>query len=142
MDDTAHEIEAHIDRTRERLGANLKVLDERVQAATDWHEYYRDRPHLFLGAAVVGGAMLATVLRATPSRSSDAAAITRVQKITRVPVSGGAATAHARELWEKVSRALISVAGARIKSYIDEVVPGFEEHYQRAEQRASSSGRA
>ena len=141
MDDTAHDIEAHIDRTREHLGANLNVLDEKVDAATDWRKYFRDSPDLFLGAAVVGGAMLATLLRATPSRSSDAD-ITSAPDISRDPVGAGPATAHARDLWKKMTGALISVAGARIRRYIDEVVPGFEEHYRRAEQRASSSDAA
>jgi len=63
MDETANEIEAHIDRTRERLGSNLRELEDKVDAATDWREQFRGRPHVFLGAAFVGGAMLARVLR-------------------------------------------------------------------------------
>ena len=51
MDETANEIEAHIDRTRERLGSNLRELEDKVDAATDWREHFRERPHLFLGAA-------------------------------------------------------------------------------------------
>ena len=55
MDETANEIETHIDRTRERLGSNLRELEERVDEATDWQEHFRARPQLFLGAAFVGG---------------------------------------------------------------------------------------
>ena len=51
MDETAHEIEAHIDRQRERLGSNLKELEDKIDAATDWREHFRERPHLFLGGA-------------------------------------------------------------------------------------------
>ena len=58
MDETLNEIEAHIDRTRERLGSNLRELEHKVDAATDWREYFQERPRLFLGAAVVGGAIL------------------------------------------------------------------------------------
>lgn len=68
MDETGHETEAHIDRTRERLGSHLRELEERVEAATDWREQFRQRPGLFLGAAVAGGAILASVLRARPER--------------------------------------------------------------------------
>ena len=39
MDETANQIEAHIDRTRERLGSNLRELESRVDAATDWREF-------------------------------------------------------------------------------------------------------
>jgi hypothetical protein len=63
MDETANEIEAHIDQTRERLGSNLRELEDRVDAVIDWREHFRERPHVFLGAAFVGGAMLARVLR-------------------------------------------------------------------------------
>jgi hypothetical protein len=63
MDETANEIEAHIDRTRKRLGSNLRELEDKVDAATDWREQFRGRPHVFLGAAFFGGAMLARVLR-------------------------------------------------------------------------------
>ena len=66
MDETAYEIEEHIDRTRERLGSNLRELEDKVEAATDWREHFRERPHLFLGAAFVGGALVAATLRAGP----------------------------------------------------------------------------
>ena len=55
MDETANQIEAQIDRTRERLGSNLRELEDKVDAATDWREHFRERPHLFLGAAFIGG---------------------------------------------------------------------------------------
>ena len=61
MDETANEIEAHIDRTRERLGSNLKELEDKVDAATDWREHFRERPHLFLGIVFAGGVLVATV---------------------------------------------------------------------------------
>jgi len=41
------------------------------------------------------------------------------------------------ELWNHVQGALVGVAGARIKEFIEELVPGFDEHYRRAERRAS-----
>ena len=63
MDETANEIEAHIDRTRERLGSNLRELEDKVEAVADWREQFRARPHVFLSAAFVGGAMLARAFR-------------------------------------------------------------------------------
>ena len=46
--------------------------------------------------------------------------------------------AQARELWNNIQAALVGVASARIKEYIGELVPGFDEHYRRAEQRAAA----
>ena len=68
MDETPREIEADIDRTRERLGSHLKELGDKVDAATDWREHFRARPHVFLGAAFVGGATLAIALHARSPR--------------------------------------------------------------------------
>ena len=134
MDKTVNEIEAQIDRTRDRLGSNLRELEDRVDAATDWREHFRDRPHLFLGAAFVGGVMLAGVLR----RNSPTGERAYVEARHAV---GGSAQAQAVELWNHVQGALVGVAGARIKEFMEELVTGFDEHYRRAEQRASAVGR-
>lgn len=133
MDETTDQIEAHIDRTRERLGSNLRELEDKVEAATDWREHFRERPHVFLGAAFIGGMVLASTLRS---------------KSTGRPLSGvamnpavrgnGAVQAQARELWNNVQGALVGVATAQIKDYIGALVPGFDDHYRRAEQRAAA----
>ena len=137
MDETAHEIAEHIERTRERLGSHLKELEDKVDAATDWREHFREKPHLFLGAAFVGGAMLATALRSSSSRRSPDGA-----GVGRFAAGGGSAQAQAVELWNNVKGALIAAGAARIKEYIGEVVPGFDEHYRRVEQRGSRSDSA
>jgi len=134
MDETADQIEAQIDRTRERLGSHLSELEDRVHAATDWREHFRERPLLLLGAAFVGGAMLATALRPTspgsePNHAGD-----------RHLARGGTSTqAQALELWNNVKGALIGVASTRIKEYIGALVPEFDEHYRRSEQRSAAS---
>jgi len=133
MDNTANEIEAQIDWTRDRLGSNLRQLEERVDAATDWRAHFRERPHLFLGAAVIGGVMLGHALRRkSPTRDRGHVDVTRAADVT------GSVLAQAWELVNNVQGALVGVAGAGIKKYIGELVPGFDEHYRRAEQRAAS----
>ena len=136
MDETLNEIEAHIDRTRERLGSNLRELEHKVDAATDWREYFQEKPQLFLGAAFVGGVILAAVLRPrSPRRKVNADDVGR-RRLTR---RGGATQAQALELWNNVQGALIGVASARIKDYIGGLVPGFDEQYRRLAQPATAS---
>jgi hypothetical protein len=132
MDETANQIEAHIDRTRERLGSHLRELEDKVEAATDWREHFRERPHAFLGAAFIGGMMLASALRSkSAGRPMSAGAMNSA-------VGGrGSVQAQARELWNNVQGALVGVATAQIKDYMSEVGPGFDDHYRRAEQRAA-----
>ncbi len=138
MDETPDEITTHIDRTRERLGSNLKELQDKVDAATDWGEHFRARPLVFLGAAFVGGACLAATLGAEPSvpgpKSADALR----------PLAGhrSSAQGQALALWSNVKVALIGVASARLQAYLNELVPGFDEQYRRAEQRTATSSRA
>ena len=134
MDETANEIEAHIDHTRERLGSNLKELEDRVDAATDWRGHFRERPHLFLGAAFVGGAMFAAAVRARPPRRDP-----DDPGVRRFAEGAGSAQAQALELWNNVKGGLIGVASARIKAYIGQLLPEFDEHYRRAEQRTAAS---
>jgi len=130
MDQTPREIETDIERTRERLGSHLVELEEKVEAATDWREYFRARPHIFLGAAFVSGATLAFVLHARhPTTASDDA------EIRRFADDPSSARAQVVELWNNLKGALIGVASTRVKDYLGEFMPGFDEHYRRAEQR-------
>jgi hypothetical protein len=111
MDETANEIEAHIDRTRERLGSNLRELEDKVDAATDWREHFRERPHLFLGAAFVGGVMLGSALRRTsPTRERGDV------DVRRAVGGNGSVQAQAWELWNNVQGALVGVASAGSRS--------------------------
>jgi hypothetical protein len=131
MDETRREIETQIERTRERLGSHLVELEQKVEAATDWREHFRTRPHVFLGAAFVGGASLAFVLHARHPRmvSEDA-------EITSFADDPSSARAQLVELWTNLKGALIGVASSRVKDFLGEFLPGFDEHYRRAEQRA------
>jgi hypothetical protein len=133
MDETANQIEARIDRTRERLGSHLRELEDKVGAATDWRGHFRERPHLFLGAALIGGVVLASALK--PKATVRALSATGIN--SRANRHGSVQT-QALELWDNLQAALVGLAGARIKEYIGELVPGFDEQYRRAEQRSTT----
>ena len=133
MDETANQIEAHIDRTRERLGSNLRELEDRVEAAADWREHFRDRPHVFLGVAFLGGMVLAGALGSrSAGRPMPAGAMNAAMRHDSVRT-------QARDLWNNVQSALVGVAAAQIKDYISDLLPGFDDHYRRAEQRTAAA---
>ena len=46
---------------------------------------------------------------------------------------------QARDLWNNVQSALVGVAAAQIKDYISDLLPGFDDHYRRAEQRTAAA---
>jgi Protein of unknown function (DUF3618) len=133
MDEPADKIEAHIDRTRERLGSNLRELEHKVDAATDWRAQFRARPHLFLGGAIAGGALLAAVLR--PKSSQQVFDSSDESQLGLVSRNGVNAQEQALELWNDIKGALIGVAAMRVTEYISDLIPGFDEHYRRAAQR-------
>jgi uncharacterized protein DUF3618 len=132
MDQAVHQIETQIDRTRQRLGTNLRELEDRVDAATDWREHFRTRPYAFLGMATAGGVLLAAALRPTsPHRVRGSGEPSR-----RLGRTGAEARAQAVELWDSITNALLGVATTRIKAYIGELIPGFEEQFRRSQQRS------
>jgi hypothetical protein len=137
MDETARQIEAHIERTRARLGSDLSELGTRLDAATDWRAHVSQRPYLWMGAAVAGGVVLAQLAR--PSRAPRrvpmalpaAGAVPRRQRIS--------AAKEANDLWETLATAMIGLAVTRVKTYISELVPGFTDELRRAESRRASA---
>jgi hypothetical protein len=142
MDEAADKIEAQIDRTRERLGSNLRELEHKIDAATDWREQFRARPHLFLGGAIAGGALLAAVLRpAAPRHAFDSSTEDHPRSVSSVSHNGVDGREQALALWNNIKGALIGVAAMRITQYISDVVPGFDEHFQRAQQRQDARTR-
>jgi len=133
MDETVREIETHIGRTRDQLGSNLKELEQKVDAATNWREHFRARPYVLLGAACVGGVLLAAALRPRiRPRAFDRRNGWTPGALSR---TGVGAHGYAFELWQNMQTALIGLGAARLKEYIGEFVPGFAEHLRRAEER-------
>ena len=133
---TIHQIEAQIDHTREQLGTNLHELSRRVESATDWQEYYRSRPFVFLGAAAAGGALAAVGLHVINSRQSSNS---NWNESARSAYSGGSdsPSRQVSEFWRNVQSAVVGLAAARLKEYIDSLLPGFNDHYQRVERHAA-----
>ena len=136
MDKATDKIEAHIDRTRERLGSNLRELEERVEAATDWREQFRARPHFFLGGAFIGGALLAAIFRPRSLQQTDDSG--DAGRFALVSRSGVHAPEQVLEVWDNVKSALIGVATARLTQYMADLIPGFDEHYRKTAQRSQT----
>ena len=135
MDKAADRIEAHIDRTRERLGSNLRELEEKVEAVTDWRAHYQARPQYFLGGAFVAGVLLAAAVRPGAwRRTSEPPDAGQFELESR-----GTVPDRLLEVWDNVRSALIAVAATHITKYIGDRIPGFDEHYRRIAQEPDGS---
>jgi hypothetical protein len=62
MGKTTDEIATDIDRTREDLKSNLEELETRVKSVTDWRSQFDKHPGRLLVAALIGGAMLSSLV--------------------------------------------------------------------------------
>lgn len=130
MAKTSHEIETHINNTRDKLGSNLHELEEKVQSATDWKAHFQENPMTMMGLAMGGGIILAAMLgNRKRHRVYDTAYLPEQQ---RTPHAGTDRQKHlALETLDDIKGALIGVAATRVKEFMGDVVPGFSEHIQR-----------
>lgn len=132
MGETTDQIAAHIEDTRDDLGANLQELEQKVKSVTDWKQHFQSSPMTMIGVAFGGGILLATMLgggKGGRRRSASSGA----------GYEPHAGTDHqkykALETWDNIKGALIGVAATRFQEFVGSVVPGFHEQYQRTEQK-------
>jgi hypothetical protein len=160
MGEKPDQIERHIQHQRSELEDNISELEEKVKSAFDWRSQFEERPALMLGAAFVGGAMLAAILPSTSGITSKVSSLRRTSHEPWTPYtnretpytnretaphvesagtsySGGYSAPKTTETWENLKNAAIGLATARISEFIEQLVPGFSEHYKKA-----ASGRA
>ena len=138
MGETTREIEAHIDRTREDLVSNIRELDEKVRSATDWKEYFSAHPGLALGLAFGGGALLAGIASGGLSSGSRVTAgfdgaSSHMAPAVSTPKPRSVHQAQALETWDHIKGALLGMAALRLTQKIDEMIPGFQDQYQRVQ---------
>ena len=154
MGERPDQIERHIQHQRDELGDNINELEQKVKSAFAWRSQFDEHPGAMLGAAFAGGVLLAAIL---PTRSSTTSRVTARRRSFNEPYSpythrdvaeaGEAASppAHSTsdaphsgsnrasaETWDTLKKAAIGLATTRLSDYIEELVPGFAEHYQKA----------
>ena len=124
MGQTVQQIEAQIDETRDRLDADLREFWREIDGLVDWRRHYRQRPLLFLGAAMAGGAALAMAAGRSP------------RQLRLASSEGASSPSEFARAIEVGKTALIGLATQRLIQYVGELIPGFEEHVDRARSQA------
>jgi hypothetical protein len=126
MGETTNQIEAHIERTRDNLGANIHELEQKVKSATDWKYHFQNNPMTMMGVAFGGGVLLATMIGGKRRRS-----LALPDQASHLPAETGRQTHFALQAWDHIKGALIGLAATRFKDFVDEIVPGFKDQFQR-----------
>jgi hypothetical protein len=130
MGETTGQIENYIDSKRDDLGFNLKELEGKVKAVTDWRQQFQKSPMTAVALAFGGGIVLASMLGGRSSRRSRSAS----SGASYLPHAGtNHQTQKALETWDNIKGALIGVAATRFRDFVGEIVPGFQEQLRTTE---------
>jgi len=111
------------------LGANLEELETKVKDAADWKHHFRNRPMTMIGLAFGGGVLLAAMLGSRSQRGDWESAAPAANTTARVKSA-------ALDTWGHIKGALVALAATRAKEFIDEIVPGFKQHFDKIPKRA------
>jgi hypothetical protein len=131
MGQTTDQIETHIEQKREDLSSNLEELEQRVKSVTDWRDQFKKNPMTMIGIALGGGVLLATMISGNKrSRNGRNYANSRAADLP------GAVSIEKRKVldtWDTIKGAMVGVAATKVKDFLAEVVPDFDEHFQKTE---------
>ena len=136
MAEEPNQIKSHIDNTRKELDVNLHELEYRVKEATDWHTYVNRYPWAVVGLAFAGGAALSLAMGSGRSRTRY---YERGVHDVHIPGRTRNGDNKAAYVWDVVKSAVAGLAASQLKAFLNEAIPGFGQHYERAERQRQSS---
>jgi hypothetical protein len=139
MGEKSDQIERRINAERSQLGQNLNELQSRVEEATDWRLQFRKRPMLMMGVALGGGLLLASV---TGRRSGSRRRYPEHRPDSEHEHQLGTELQKnkALETFDTIKGAMIGVAANTFKDLLGQLIPGFQEQFQKTAQEKRTGG--
>jgi hypothetical protein len=161
MGEKSDQLERHIHETRNELGENIHELQEKVRSSVDkvknsvdWRVQFQERPMTLIGIAFAGGLVASALFRrrgnSSQSSYSSIPSSDHWNTETRSDYSGAGDRRtknwknKAGDAWEDIKGAVIGLAATKAGSALEELLPGFQQHYQKRqeERRSGSNGSA
>jgi hypothetical protein len=145
MDEKTDTIKRHIDAEREELGRNLDEIEYRVKSATDLKAHFNKNTGLILGAAAAGGFLLSMAFRNSSNsdsrQSGESAATKESNANTMAPPAHGVSKHLHRfsDTLDNIFDGLVGVASAKLRSFVADAVPGFQEQYDVIDRQRKTS---
>jgi hypothetical protein len=167
MDEKPDEIMSHIESQRDQLGRNLNELESRVKSAADWRMQFNKNPMLMMGVALGGGMLLGTMVGGAQARRSsrsswsssssnrnygtagsslsawgDSSSSVSPAKSSSTSPTSSAVTDQRRkanETLDTIKTALIGFATAKVREFMSEALPGFNDHLDEARRSRKGS---
>ena len=118
MGEKADRIERHIEQERIDCQDNLMELKQRIGRTVDWRVQVGERPLTMMGLAFGGGVLLSALIGEVPR--------------SRFPRPSSDEERMEVGTWGVLQAALVGVATTKLKSLVEELLPGFQEEYKRA----------
>ncbi len=157
MGQESSEVRRQIDEKREQLGENIHELQDKVRSKFDWRTQFEDHCGAVLGTAFgvglllsrIGGSGgvkdLSTRLKENFGSGTEQGRFSSGTEQNRFASRAGDSrdtsykprSEHREKLSNfvnSVEGALIGVASTKVRDFLNEVVPGFSEHYQESQQ--------
>jgi hypothetical protein len=132
MGERSDQIEQHIQGQRNELGEHIGELQERVKRAIDWRAQFQERPMTMIGVAFGGGALLSALLRNKPRRHRGSTRERpRDERPSDFEANDSRKSDRTSDTWENIKGAVVGVAATRFGSFLEQVVPGFDEEYRK-----------
>ena len=161
MGEKSDQLERHIHETRNELGDNIHELQEKVRNSVDkvknsvdWRVQFQERPMTLIGIAFAGGLVASALFRRRGTSNHSSYSSIRSSDRWNTETSSdysGAGDRRSRnwqnkagDAWEDIKGAVIGLAATKAGSVLEELLPGFQHHYQKRqeERRSGSNGSA
>jgi len=157
MDEKPDKIVQHIESKRDVLGRNLDELQNKVRETTDWRVQFDRHPYVLMSAAMGGGMLLSSMLGGSSSRprgyrsrnsasmpqtgsyylnneSSSSQHFSQPSHQSQQPQHMSSGYQQERQkawtVFDNIKGALIGLAAAKAQDYLNEMLPGFREHFR------------
>lgn len=120
-------LKGEIAAERQSFEDNLRELEVRARAVTDWRSQFHRRPWVALGLAACGGVVLSELGRlAGPGARHASEGAGRDRSMMSRPRS------QTDETWERIKGALLVAATTEAAGLLREALPGFHEVFVRS----------
>jgi hypothetical protein len=139
MGEKSDQIERHIQKQRDELADNFSQLGNKVKSTVDWRSQFQQRPGTMIGLAVGGGLLLSALLKSTSRSKRKRSLNDRGAPSKEFPQPNikrdwgpGPQKRKASEAWENIKGALVGVAATKFGTYLQQVLPGFQDEYKKS----------
>jgi hypothetical protein len=124
MGEQAERIERRIEEQRGEVRDHLLEIQQKVSRSVDWRAQVDERPLTMVGLAFGAGCLVSVFLGARSRPAFKKMSSSDAHRASQ-PRDGST--------WETLRGALIGLATTRLREFAEELLPGFQEEYTKAE---------